>query len=293
MSRISYKVSVSSSGSLVASEILAQRSGLSRGRIKDAMNKGAVWITRKKHGRERLRRATAPVRAGDTLELYYDDELLALKPPQSRCLSDRQHYSVWYKPPGLLTQGTNYGDHCALTRQAELFFNPRRKVFLVHRIDREASGLVVLAHSSEAASKLSMLFQNNQVEKHYRIEVLGDLAGEHRHGTIDLPLDGKSALTIFEATSYDAPTNTSRVEVVIRTGRLHQIRRHFNGIGFPVMGDPRYGRGNKNSQGMRLAAYSLGFQCPFEHERVVFTMEDGNLSEEDLSKVNGRGNSDG
>ncbi|MBN2298302.1 MAG: RluA family pseudouridine synthase, partial [Deltaproteobacteria bacterium] len=239
---------------------------------KDAMNKGAVWLTRKKGKRMRIRRAKAPVISGDTLELYYDEELLALTPGHAVCMADHDHYSVWYKPAGLLAQGTNFGDHCSLLRQAELFFDPRRQVFLVHRLDREASGLVLLAHSRTAAAKLSALFQQGLVEKRYRIEVLGDLSGKPC-GVIDLPIDKKEAITAFELISYDPGTHISLADVTIKTGRLHQIRRHFSMIGFPVMGDPRYGRGNKNEQGMMLEAVSLAFVCPFLHKKVVFTRE--------------------
>jgi len=256
----------------IASDILTEHTGISKTKIKDAMNKGAVWLTRKKGKRIRLRRARSRVISGDTLELYYDEKLLALKPGDAGCLADHEQYSVWYKPSGLLTQGTNFGDHCSLMRQAELFFVPRREVFLVHRLDREASGLVLLAHSKTAAAKLSALFQQGLIEKRYRIEVLGDLTGKAR-GVIDLPLDKKEAITTFEVISYDRETHTSRVDVIIKTGRLHQIRRHFFMIGFPVMGDPRYGRGNKNEQGMMLEAVSLAFVCPFLHDKVVFHRE--------------------
>lgn len=273
-----FKVVVNAGISCPASDILAGRTGISKAKIKDAMNKGAVWVARSRGKRVRLRRAKAQVRPGDTLELYYDGKLLALEPPPAVCIRDLGHYSIWYKPAGLLTQGTNYGDHCSLTRRAEIFFNPKRPVYLVHRLDREASGLVLLAHSKEAAAKLSLLFKNNQVEKRYRIEVLGDLAKKNRSGTIDLPIDGKTALTLYEVVSYDGATDTSVVEVEIKTGRLHQIRRHFHMIGFPVMGDPRYGKGNKNARGMMLEAVSLGFTCPFLMKKVIFNLEDRNIS---------------
>jgi tRNA pseudouridine32 synthase/23S rRNA pseudouridine746 synthase len=56
--------------------------------------------------------------------------------------------------------------------------------------------------------------------------------------------------------------------VEIITGRTHQIRRHFDMIGFPVVGDPRYGEGNKNRTGLKLFATSLAFTCPYQHHPV-------------------------
>ncbi len=255
------------------SDYLAECSGISKSRIKDAMNKGAVLIRRKNRGKlRRMRRATAPVFPGDYLEFHYDERVLSITPPQAGCISDQGRYSAWYKPAGLMAQGTAYGDHCSLLRQAELFFGPSREIHPVHRLDREAAGIMLVAHDREAAARLSELFRKNLIVKKYRIEVRGDMTGRGRKGRIELPLDGKDAITEFEIRSYHADSNTSEVDVIIRTGRLHQIRRHFDMIGFPVMGDPKYGSGNKNSEGMKLKAVSLRFRCPFNRREVEYSI---------------------
>ena len=236
------------------------------------MNKGAVWLKRKNSKMKRLRRASTSLSTGDQVELYYDPKLLAFQPPKAVCLSDQKHYSVWSKPAGMLAQGTQYGDHCSLMRQAELYFRSLREVFLVHRLDREASGLMLLAHSKDAAAKLSELFKNNLITKTYLVEVLGDLGKKGRQGAIDFALDGRPSLTEFEVKLYLSETNTSIVDVIIKTGRLHQIRRHFDMIGFPVIGDPKYGTGNKNTEGMKLSALSLSFRCPFLDREVEYVL---------------------
>jgi len=254
-------------------DFLASGTGLSKSRIKDAMNKGALWVGKEAgQGRKlrRLRKATAMLTAGSRIEFYYDERLLALKPPQARLLEDRKDYSVWVKPPGLMAQGTMYGDHCSLLRQVELLFGNTREFFLIHRLDREAEGLMLIAHTKKAAAELSEIFRKNLIVKKYRAEVLGNLNERGRKGTIDLPLDEKTALTGYEVESYDPESNTSLVDVTIKTGRLHQIRRHFDMIGFPVIGDPKYGKGNKNSEGMKLVAYSLRFDCPFKKRQVEY-----------------------
>jgi tRNA pseudouridine32 synthase/23S rRNA pseudouridine746 synthase len=255
-----------------AVDFLGQHSGISKVRIKDAMNKGAVWL-KKKHGKQyRIRRATTVLKPGDRLAFYYDEELLALKPPLPECISDQKRYSVWFKPAGLMTQGTSYGDHCSLLRRVELFFKNKRKVFLVQRLDREAAGIVLVAHDKEAAAKLSRLFQNQLIVKHYRAQVLGNLAEKKPKDTIQIPLDGKPAKTEYQAGDYDPSSNTTQVDVIIKTGRKHQIRRHFEMIGFPVMGDPRYGKGNKNTEGLKLTATALEFRCPFTSKYRVFNL---------------------
>lgn len=272
MKRVFLRTVIAQKDHGTVSGFLSEKSGLSKVRIKDAMKKGAVWLQKKRGGLKRIRRASASLIAGDRIELYYDEELLSLKPPEARCVSDQKHYSVWHKPAGLLAQGTKYGDHCSLMRQAELFFGSVREIFPVHRLDREVSGLVLIAHSREAAASLSALFQKHLIVKKYRAEVLGKPADTGPSGTIERALDGKPSLTEFEVESYDPGRNTSMVNVTIRTGRFHQIRRHFDMVGHPVMGDPQYGKGNKNREGMKLEAVSLRFRCPFLQKDVEFSI---------------------
>jgi tRNA pseudouridine32 synthase/23S rRNA pseudouridine746 synthase len=266
------KTDIDSDMDVTVSDFLAAKTGLSKSRVKDAMNKGAVWLKRKKGGMRRLRRASTMLKQGDHIELHYDENILSLTPPSADCLSDRGGYSVWYKPSGMTAQGTLYGDHCSLMRHAELFFKSLRKVFLVHRLDREACGVMLIAHDKPAAAGLSELFQRNLISKKYRAEVLGGLGETGRRGTIEYPLDGKSAMTQYEVLSYDRVTDTSAVAVEIRSGRMHQIRRHFDMIGHPVMGDPKYGKGNKNAEGMKLTAVSLKFRCPVSKQEVEFSL---------------------
>lgn len=238
---------------------LARTSSLPKARIKDAMNKGAVWLRRGKRER-RLRRATTALRASDQLSLHYNPDILALQPPAATLVADECDYSVWDKPAGLLAQGTREGDHCTLLRQVELQL--QREVYLVHRLDREASGLMLVAHSNRAAAALSALFadtgQEPAIGKRYRVEVLGELPAS---GEFNASLDGKTALTRFRCLRNDTVRGSSEAEVELVTGRKHQIRRHFATAGFPVLGDPRYGSAN-DARGLQLRAVELNFTCP-------------------------------
>ena len=265
------RITVAPDDAGTACELIASRAGLAKSRVKDAMCKGAVWLTGKRGGRKRLRKATAQPSPGDVFDLYYDARLLAVKPPVARCLHDAGQYSVWLKPAGLLAQGTDYGDHCSLVRQVETHFRMKRPVLPVHRLDREAAGLMILAHTKGAAAKLSRLLQDNAIDKQYRVTVLGRLSPEQ--GVIELPLDNKPAVTRYVLTAYDPASDTSVVEVTLKTGRLHQIRRHFAMLGHPVLGDPRYGVGNKNSTGMELVAHRLAFRCPFTRKEVRISLD--------------------
>ncbi len=240
-----------------ALDVLAIASGLPKQRIKDAMNKGAVWLKRGSSNK-RLRRATAELQAGDELALHYDADVLAIVPPSPLLIADEKHYSIWHKPPGLLAQGTLSGDHCSLLRMAEQQL--QREVFLVHRLDREAEGLMMIAHTGKAAAALSALFarEGSSIRKLYRIEVRGRVNDE---GEIATMLDGKPALTRYRRLGYEANTDSSKVDVELVTGRKHQIRRHFASIGHGVLGDPAYGN-NKDLRGLQLKAIVLEFTCP-------------------------------
>lgn len=270
MDKIIYKT-IGTNPPSQAADLLALRTGLSKGRIKDAMIKGAVWVKRK-GSMKRLRKATTVLSPHDHIEIHYDEKLLAIKPPEPALVSDQGYYSVWFKPSGLMSQGTMFGDHCCLLRLTELHFQVQRQVFLVHRLDREADGIMIIAHSKESAARFSELFQKKLITKEYRVEVLGNLQTQGSKGVINLPLDNKEAATEYEVISYDPQQNSSLISAFIRTGRLHQIRRHFEMIGFPVMGDPKYGKGNKNRDGMKLTAVSLRFQCPFSKKEVTFSI---------------------
>lgn len=142
-----------------ALDLLSTGSGLSKQRIKDAMNKGAVWWTRK--GKTlRLRRATQILDKGTGLQLFYDAQVLAREPEPPTLIADANRYSVWFKPHGLLSQGSQWGDHCSILRWAEVHLQPKRNCFLVHRLDADAAGLILLAHDAQSAARLSQLFQD-------------------------------------------------------------------------------------------------------------------------------------
>jgi len=258
-----------------AGAFLARKTGLSLSVIQDALLKGAFRLKRKGQKWIRLRKGDASIGPGDEVAFYYDRGILARVPPAAGLVEDRREYTVWFKPPGLMTQGSPWGDHCSLERQAERHFRGRRPIYLVHRLDREASGLVILGHTKKAAAAFSRLFREGALEKRYRVKVLGTPAAVGEKRIIALPLDGKEARTEFRVIAYDGARNVSELEVTLWTGRLHQIRRHFEAAGCPVLGDPRYGRGNKNREGLEVRAFSLRFTCPLSGRDVLIRHDPG------------------
>ncbi len=273
MQHIEFKTIIKKETQGAICNTLATLTGLSKSRVKRAMGCGAVWRQQPGGKMRRVRRATTAIHAGDQIAIYYDEEILKAEPPVAQCLRDYRHYSIWYKPAGLMTQGSRFGDHCSLSRQVEKYFEPPRPALLVHRIDRETAGLVMMAHERKAAALFAELLRTHRIEKQYQVVVVGKPTMDGSEAIIDLPLDGRPAQTKFFPLHYDAAANQSVLRVQIITGRQHQIRRHFDLIGHPVMGDPRYGRGNKNKRGLRLVAFGLKFKCPFGNGHIQMEID--------------------
>ena len=251
----------------LAVDILSEASGLPKQRIKDAMAKGACWWTLK--GKiVRLRKAKRDVKAGTRMQLYYDEAVLARKAAAAELLEDKGRYSVWFKPHGLLAQGSQWGDHCSLLRVAEVQLN--RPCFLIHRLDADAAGLMLIAHDSKAAGALSQLFAGRTIVKQYLANVTGVL--DVKEQTIDGEIDGKAAVSHVRALATDSEAQTTQVNVRIETGRKHQIRRHLTGIGHPIVADRLYGKAA--GVPLQLLAYYLQFDCPLMQGKITLELPD-------------------
>ena len=256
-----------------AVDLLHQATGLPKTRIKSTMTQGAVWLT---HGKttQRLRRAKRMLAEGDEIHLYYDEKILAEVPSEPTLLADVSGYSVWLKPYGLRSQGSKWGDHCTVVRWAEQHLQPERPALTVHRLDRAASGLLLVAHSKSMAAALSKLFAEREIEKRYRAVVKGDLSQGAAYIRLEEPLDDKEAISEISFRQLSADGSRSLVDVRIETGRKHQIRRHLAALGHPVCGDRLYGAGLEDGIDLQLTAYLLAFHCPQNDAPVEYRLPD-------------------
>ena len=243
-----------------AIELLAEHTCLSRHRLKKAMSNGSVWLE-SNAGINRTRRAKKTLQAGDTLHLYYDSRIQSQTTLPAVVISDEGGYSIWNKPGGMYSQGSKWGDHCTIYRWVELHLQPSRPAYLVHRLDRAANGLIIIAHNKKIASAFAQMFKQHAITKRYRARVVGRLTNSALPLHINQPLDGKAAETIILQADVNPDSNTTDLLIEIRSGRKHQIRRHLSSIGHPIIGDRLYGTEDWESD-LQLCSVYLAFNCP-------------------------------
>lgn len=256
----------------IAIDFLVANINLSKSRLKDLMNKGGVWRVDKNGDRQRLRRAMTDILVGDQIEIFYDDDLLALKPLKAELVEDAGQYSVWNKPAGMPLLGNDWGDFHSFARAVELAFNPTREIFWLAALDYEASGLLILAHTRKAALAFSNQFAVegfSGASLHYRADVQGDIGAEE---LLDRPIDEAPAITRLKKVRYDVRPNRSVVDIWPQTGREHQIVRHFAAVGYPIAGDERYHEEDEGVEGLRLRLIELAYSCPVSGEAKTFSL---------------------
>jgi tRNA pseudouridine32 synthase/23S rRNA pseudouridine746 synthase len=254
------KLTVSDGDPLVACDYFSLKTGLSKALVKKIMTNGGAWQVKGKK-KNRLRKAKKDLKVGDKVEFYYDSKIPEIETSGIKCMFETRSYGVWFKPANVLSQGTKFGDHGSIQRHVEKLRG--RDVYLVNRLDKETAGLIVLAYNPKAQKAFANIW-SKKVRKFYQAIVLGHLEED---GEITKDLEGKKAKTVYQVSKV--LKNTTKVEVEILTGRKHQIRIHFDFIGHPVMGDPKYGEGNKNREGLKLMATKLEFSDPFDKTQKV------------------------
>jgi 23S rRNA pseudouridine1911/1915/1917 synthase len=203
--------------------------------------------------------------------LYEDEDMLVINKPAGLVVhpdgrTKEPSVSEWFAKA--YPESQDVGEHIEKT-SGEII----ERAGVVHRIDRETSGILLLAKTKEGHAHLKKQFQNREIEKVYHAFVHGMLKDER--GTIDLPI-GKSpsdfrrwsagrgargemreATTYFEVLKYDKAHNVSFVEAKPKTGRTHQIRVHFQALQRPIVGDSLYAPGKHNVLGFdRLALHA-------------------------------------
>jgi 23S rRNA pseudouridine1911/1915/1917 synthase len=199
-----------------------------------------------------------------------------------------EHLAVVDKPAGLIVHPAPSHDGPTLVDElAEILgggADPERPG-IVHRLDKETSGLLVVARDDDTHAALQELVRQREVERVY-LALAGGRLGS-RTGTIDAPIGRASRqrhrMAVSGAASRQARTHfevlellaaESYLEVKLETGRTHQIRAHFGAIGHPLIGDSTYGGEEKYGLGRQfLHAHRLAFAHPASGEAMEFRSE--------------------
>ena len=167
---------------------------------------------------------------------------------------------------------------------------------IVHRLDKDTSGLMVVAKNEWTHEKLSEMISTKLVERKYLAIVQGVI--KHDTGEIDAPIGrdshnrqkmavtdvhGKDAITHFKV--LEKLNNSTYIECKLDTGRTHQIRVHMAYIGHPVLNDPLYGRGKSSEFGQMLHSYSIRFNHPRTNKELFFTVDPPKEFQEKLEEL--------
>lgn len=216
------------------------------------------------------------VNKGDVIEVYISDNLLLGKSSDLEIVYEDKNILIINKPIEIsVTKEANSNSICLSQIVKEKFgenFEP------CHRLDRNTTGLVIFAKNQEAEKILLNKFKNHEIEKHYKTIVYGIPKEEHKVlkdylfkdskknmvYISDIPKRGyQEIVTEYTILSKNIKDNTAELDINLHTGRTHQIRAHLAYLGYPILGDGKYGDNSINQKfGMKiqsLKSYKLIF----------------------------------
>ena len=265
--------------------IAMQLQDLSRTQIQDMISQGQILVNQKRE------KASYKTKLNDQIEISIVDNVdLDIEPEDIdiNIVYEEQDVIVIDKPSGMIVHPSIGVTHGTLVN-ALLYhchdlsgINGVNRPGIVHRIDKETSGLLMVAKNDNAHRSLSKQLKDHTVVRRYVALVHGLIP--HEHGKIDAPIGrnpkDRQSMTVTKNNSKAAVTNftvlkrykaMSLIECRLETGRTHQIRVHMAYIGYPVYGDPKYGRRKDDvSHGQFLHAKKLGFIHPTSNKYIEF-----------------------
>jgi len=307
MGKFVYDVSPDNKGERLDT-YLTLKSGLSRSNVQKLIKLGLVTVNGK------FEKVSYRIKGGDHIELIIPDEPENILIPENiplDILYDDDHVVVVNKPSNMVIypvaghkRGTLLNALIARYRRLASIGAPLRPG-VVHRLDKDTSGVVVIARNDAAYLDLTRQFKEREVEKHYLALLYGNVKNDR--GEISRAIGraytdrkrmstrtrkGKEAITRFEVIKRFKSATLAKIRII--TGRTHQIRVHFASLGNPVLGDKTYGGKTSIKFAQKtitfnrqmLHAYSLRFKHPVSGQPMEFTApmpEDMQKAIEELS----------
>ena len=266
-----------------ADVLLSEKTGLSRSRVAALMAEGCCLLagkpclkagTRTAPGQEILLTVPAPRPAEPQAEdlpleiLYQDSDLAVVVKPRGMVVHPAPGHEDGTLVNALLHHLDSLGGIGGELRPG-----------IVHRLDKDTSGLMIVARNDESQARLSGMLADREIEKHYRALVEGRMKEDS--GVVELPVgrsrkdrkkmaadpSGREAVTEWKVLAEGR--NCTLLDVRIRTGRTHQIRVHMQALRHPVCGDPLYGQ----EKGVKVPCLMLhAFSLTFAHPRTGETL---------------------
>lgn len=262
---------------------LASNTDKSRALIEKMLDGGFILVNGE------IKKGSYKVKEGDTIEIddtfkidtdikpekmdidivYEDDDLMIINKPSGMVVHPGSGNYAHTLVNGLLAYTKALSD-----------LNGSARPGIVHRIDKDTSGLMVVAKNNIAHTKLSDMFSKHEIKRTYIALLWGNLPYEK--ATIDAPIKrdpkafnkmgvfegGKKAITHLKVLKrYNGYT---LVSLNLETGRTHQIRVHMNYIGYPIYNDPVYGKGETSSFGQFLHSAKIEFIHPISGKQIMF-----------------------
>ena len=226
-----------------------------------------------------------PVSAGDEFSVNFDQSFAVFSNRRVELVYEDEHILVINKGFGLLSMGTDRikdGTAYSIMREYVKTHDPKSQIFIVHRLDRDTSGLMMIAKSVEAKEVMQHNWSNMVINRKYVAVLEGQM--EKREGEIRSYLAENS---LFEVYSTDDPAKGqlavsrfrtiwvgngySLVEFELDTGRKNQIRVHAKDMGHPIVGDRKYGASKSPIHRLALHAMTLRFVHPITRKEMNFT----------------------
>ena len=239
-------------------DVLADRLRCSKKQAKNLLDGKQVMVNS-----QRIWMAKHKLSTRDQIEVIHSE---ATSGNKTEILKKAGDILVVNKPAGLVTNGSAKSLEVRLQRELN---NP--ELCAVHRLDRETSGCVIFAQNAEAKASLIPIFKDQQVVKIYRAIVNGRVSDQLQ--TITRDIDGQSATTLIQV--LDRTRDASYIELRIKTGRTHQIRKHLAAVRHPVLGDKGYAGSKGISEILRtlprqmLHAYKLILPLPGQPDKPL------------------------
>lgn len=288
-----YKINSELSGLRIDKFLAKKHNDFSRSYIQKLINEEYVKINNKSI------KKSYKLKKGDSVEVYEkESEELDLEPYELglNIIYEDKSIILINKPAGLLVHPSPHEKKKTLVNALLDYTNDLsgiggvKRPGIVHRLDKNTSGAIVVAKDDKSHRNLIKQFKNRNTKKIYKAIVNGNF--KYKDGKIDAPIgrdpnnrtkmavtkkNSKKAITHFEV--IEKNSNYSYLKLKLETGRTHQIRVHLSYLGYPILGDSKYGNNNENIKSNHkverqlLHSYSLGFYHPIKNKWMEFKAE--------------------